>query len=73
MTAADNKLTVHLNLEIDAHILETVVTTAKQLSGRDARGHYRVDTADLLADLVSRFLVEKGFDRFVADTGNYKI
>jgi hypothetical protein len=52
--------------------LQTIVANAKALSGPDAKGHYRVDTAEIVNRLVSKFLLEKNFEGFVSDTENYR-
>ena len=62
---------VHVNIEISAAALQAVVANSKKMVGTDEKGHYRVDTADALADLISKFLNEKGFDQFAADIENY--
>lgn len=68
----DNQMVrVHVNIEIAATALQAVVANSKRKVGTDEKGHYRVDTADALADLISKFLDEKGFDRFAADIENY--
>jgi hypothetical protein len=62
---------IHATLDIPAQALETIVARAKAMVGPDARGHYRVDTADLVGELIGRFLRAKGFAAFVDDPGNY--
>ena len=62
---------VHVNVELPASALQSVVANAKNKVGKDETGRYRVDTADVLADLISKFLQEKGFDQFAADPDNY--
>ncbi|MDJ0782857.1 MAG: hypothetical protein QNJ22_12860 [Desulfosarcinaceae bacterium] len=62
---------VNVNVEIAAAALQTVVQNAKQIVGRDARGRYRVDTADMVATLITRFLAERDFTAYAADVDNY--
>jgi hypothetical protein len=62
---------IHVNIEIDAAALQAVVQNAKQLAGRDAKGHYRVDTADKVAEMISRFLAEKDFTAYAEDVTHY--
>jgi hypothetical protein len=62
---------VHVNIEISAAALQAVVANSKKKVGTDDKGHYRVDTADALAALISKFLHEKAFDRFAGDIDNY--
>ena len=44
---------------------------ADTIAGKDEKGRYRVDTADALSDLISRFLQEKDFDAFARNQNNY--
>jgi hypothetical protein len=62
---------VHVNIELSAASLQAVVANAKKKTGADKRGRYRVDTADVLSDLISNFLQENGFDAFARDVDNY--
>jgi hypothetical protein len=69
--AAEPTVRVHVNIEIQAAALQAVVQNAKQLAGRDEKGHYRVDTADKLGELITRFLAEKDFAAFADELSNY--
>ena len=51
--------------------LQTIVSNAKAIVGANAKGHYRVDTAGLVNRMISKFLMEKNFAAWVADTANY--
>jgi hypothetical protein len=62
---------VHVNIEISAGALSAIVANAKILAGKDARGGYRIDTAELVGQMVSIFLDRQDFEGFVADAGNY--
>ncbi len=62
---------VNVTIDIEGEVLQTIVRTAKEIVGRNEKGHYRIDTADLLEDLITRFVAEKGFRDYVADSGNY--
>ena len=62
---------VHVNIELSAAALQAVVANTKKKAGTDEKGHYRVDTADALSDLISRFLREKDFEAFSKDENNY--
>ena len=62
---------VHVNVELTAAALQAVVANSKQKAGPDQDGRYRVDTADALSELISRFLKEKDFDAFASDLANY--
>ena len=71
MQNAENTLVVNVNVEISAKALETIVETAKQMTGRNEKGHYRVDTAAKVGEMISRFMDEKNFDSFVENADNY--
>lgn len=71
MEEQPDTLKIHVNLDIAARALQVIVANAKVLAGRDEKGHYRVDTADLTGELISRFLIEKDFEAYVRDIGNY--
>ena len=64
-------IVVHVNVEISTESLQTIVETVKQLAGRNEKGVYRVDTADAVSNMISKFLREKNFEAYVKDVGNY--
>lgn len=71
MSQENETLTVRVNVEITPAALQTLVANAKQLAGKNEKGHYQVDTADKLGELLSRFMREKDFDGYVRDLGHY--
>jgi hypothetical protein len=62
---------IHVNIELTGKTLETIVQTAKQRVGQNSKGHYRVDTADVVSHMISRFLLEKNFESFAQNPDNY--
>jgi len=62
---------VHVNVDVPVASLKAVVANAKKKAGPDEQGRYRVDTADVLADLITKFLKEKGFEAYAQDIDNY--
>ena len=70
MTDVDT-IEVHARVTMTTASLQTIVATAKAAAGKDERGRYRVDTADMVNRMVSRFLLEKGFEAWVQDEANY--
>ncbi len=68
---SNDKLAVHVNVEISATALQAIVANAKRMAARDAEGICRVDTADQVSIMISRFLDEKDFDNYVLDLKNY--
>ena len=67
----NNTLAVNVVIDLSPEVLQTIVENAKRLAGRNEKGHYKVDTADKLGEMVSRFLAENDFESFVKDPGNY--
>ena len=70
-TSNSDKLTIHVNVEISAAALQAIVANAKRIAAKDAEGICRIDTADQVSLIISRFLDEKDFDHFVLDVSNY--
>lgn len=68
---SSEKLYVHVNVEISSAALQAIVANAKRMASKDSDGIYRVDTADQLSIMISRFLDEKDFDNYVLDIKNY--
>jgi hypothetical protein len=64
-------ITVRAVVEMTPASLEAIVENAKKIAGRDERGRYRVDTADKVGEMISRFLLEKDFESYVKDIGNF--
>ena len=62
---------INANIEISSQALQTIVAVAKQLSGPNEKGHYQIDTAGLVSEMISKFLAQKDFERFVAQVENY--
>ncbi len=71
MADADEKLEVHVNVEITAGALSTIVDNAKNLAGKHEKGGYHVDTADMVGRMISLFLEKNDFEAFVGDINNY--
>ena len=71
MSESSPSVKVHVNIELSAASLQAVVAHSKKNAGKDENGRYRVDTADALSDLISKFLRDKGFDEFARDMENY--
>ncbi|MGB9500400.1 MAG: hypothetical protein ACKVE4_11810 [Dissulfuribacterales bacterium] len=71
MTDTGEMILINANIEISVTALQTIVGNTKKAVGRDAKGHYRVDTADKVSEMISRFLMEKDFEGYVNIPGNY--
>ncbi|MDA8141780.1 MAG: hypothetical protein M0036_24305 [Desulfobacteraceae bacterium] len=64
MSEKKEKLRIHVNVEITAAALQAIVAHAKQAAKKDGQGSYRIDTADQVSEVISRFLEEKDFDAY---------
>ena len=71
MAKDDQHILVHTNLEIQSDWLEKIVQTAKSITGRNEKGHYQIDTADVLSGMISNFLEEKDFEGYISRIENY--
>ena len=71
MGLSENTLAVNVVIEISPNALQAIVENAKRLTGRNEKGHYTVDTADKVGEMISRFLAENDFDGFVNDPEKY--
>jgi len=65
MAESKDAITVRVNIEMTTVSLEMIVEKAKERAGRDAKGIYRIDTADKVSEMVSCFLLEKDFEGYV--------
>jgi len=72
MSEFQDTITIHATLEIGVDTLQTIVQNAKKLAGPDEKGHYRVDTAEIVNQLVSAFINTPAFDEYVNNLDNYK-
>lgn len=64
-------LPVRVVVDIRPSALEAIVENVKKIVGPDRKGIYRVDTADKVGEMISRFLMEKDFEGYVKDIRNY--
>ena len=71
MSDQNNLILVNANVNITVKSLQTIVSNAKKVSGKDQKGIYRVDTADKVGDMISKFLLEHDFETYVDDINNY--
>ena len=69
----NNTIVINANIEISTLSLKTIVDNAKQIKGRNAKGHFQVETADVVSEIISRFLAEKDFASYVKETANYDL
>ena len=64
-------VTVRVNIDLTAVSLQAIVENAKKIAGHDEKGVYRVDTADWVNKMVSRFLLENDFESYTKNIENY--
>jgi len=64
-------ITVHVNIDLTAVPLQTIVENAKKIAGHDPKGICRVDTAEWVNKMVSRFLLENDFESYAKNIENY--
>ena len=72
MPAPENTIAVNVVVEMTPAALEAIVENAKRLSSRNEKGHYKIDTADTVGQIITRFLLEHEFETFAKDIENYK-
>ncbi len=72
MNESRETIKVHVNVEITPVSLQAIVENAKMIAGRDQTGVYRVDTADKVSEMITKFLLEKDFESFALDINNFK-
>jgi hypothetical protein len=72
MDESRETIMVHVNVEITPVSLQAIVENAKMIAGRDEKGVYRVDTADKVSEMITKFLLEKDFESFALDINNFK-
>jgi hypothetical protein len=65
-----NTILISANVEITVDSLKAIVDNAKQIVGKDSKGYYRVDTAEKVSQVISRFLAEKDFESYAKDINN---
>jgi len=70
MTNKKEMVVVQVNVKITVASLQAIVENAKKCAGRDADGVYRVDTADKVSEMISRFLFESDFESYAKDIEN---
>ena len=64
-------VTVRVNIDLTAASLQAIVENAKKIAGHDEKGIYRVDTAEWVNKMVSRFLLENDFESYTNNMENY--
>jgi hypothetical protein len=71
MNGSKETIRINVNVEITPVSLQAIVENAKFIAGKDQQGVYRVDTADKVSEMITKFLLEKDFESFVLDINNF--
>ncbi|MEK6193511.1 MAG: hypothetical protein N2F24_04705 [Deltaproteobacteria bacterium] len=71
MHKQDNTIAVNVVIDLTPNALQAIVENAKRITGRNEKGHYKVDTADKVGEMISRFLIEKDFESFAQNPDSY--
>ena len=70
MTEKKDTLLVNVNVEITTAALKAIVANTKKNTEPDSNGVYRIDTADKVSQVISRFLLEHDFEAYAKDPKN---
>ena len=62
---------VKTNVIMTTASLKAIVENTKRITGKNEKCHYKVDTADAVGQMISRFLLENDFEAFAKDESNY--
>lgn len=71
MSDARQTLLVRAHVELTPETLQAIVQNAKEITGPDEKGVFRVDTAQMVSDMITKFLLEKDFESYARDIANY--
>jgi hypothetical protein len=71
MSGTIDTIEVHANVIMTTASLKAIVENMKKITGHNEKGHFKVDTADAVNKMISRFLLERDFETFARDANNY--
>jgi hypothetical protein len=71
MSDTIDTIEVRANVIMTTASLKAIVENMKKMAGQDEKGHVKVDTADAVNKMISRFLLERDFEAFAIDENNY--
>ena len=71
MHDAVDTIEIHTNVIMTTESLKAIVQNMKRVSGKNEKGHYKVDTAEAVGQMISRFLLENDFEAFTKDESHY--
>ncbi len=64
-------IAVHVNVDIPVEALQSIVANIKAVVGKNAKGHYQVDTAEAVGKIIAKFIDEHDFKAYAADPAHY--
>ncbi|MCB9481504.1 MAG: hypothetical protein H6680_06765 [Desulfobacteraceae bacterium] len=62
---------IHARVELDPEVLENVKNRCKEIAKKKNLKMYEVDPADMVGELISKFLDEKNINEYSKDIKNY--
>ena len=71
MSDAIDTIEIHTNVIMTTESLKAIVDNMKRISGKNEKGHYKVDTAEAVGQMISRYLLETDFEAFARDESHY--
>jgi len=71
MSDTIDTIEVRANVIMTTASLKAIVENMKKMAGQDEMGHVKVDTADAVNKMISRFLLERDFEAFAKDENSY--
>jgi len=72
MSLTENTIAVNVVVEMTPATLEAIVANARRLSSRNEKGHYKIDTADMVGQTITRFPLERDFETYAKDLTHYQ-
>jgi hypothetical protein len=72
MPQSEDTIAVNVVVEMTTASLKAIVENAKRLSDKNDKGHYTIDTADKVGEMISRFLLKNNFEGYVTVPENYR-
>lgn len=64
-------ITIHSRIDLEPEVLENVKARCKEVVKKKNLKMYEVDPADMVGELISKFLEEKEFTKYSQDIANY--
>lgn len=64
-------LLIRANVEVTPGTLDAIVENCKKIYGPNEKGYYQIDTAGKVSEMISKFLAEKDFEKYVREIANY--